>query len=210
MHQKKKDSLLIVISGPSGVGKGTISRAIISRYPNTKFSVSATTRSQRSDEIEGIHYFFKTRNEFESMIENDEFLEYMQVYGANYYGTLRRYVEEELALGFDILLDIDVNGAMKVKETYPDGVFIFIAPPSMGELRHRLLGRASESMDSIERRLQVAEQEIMRMQEYDYIVINDIIDKAVAEVASIILAEKCKVARRTVFLDFLQKGEQSL
>lgn len=210
MTEKIHNSLLIVISGPSGVGKGTICRAVIARNPNTKFSVSCTTRRQRDDEIEGIHYFFKTRQEFENMVNEDAFLEYMQVFGANYYGTPRQYIDEELELGFDILLDIDVNGAMKVKQKYPEGVFIFIAPPSIGELRHRLMGRGSESMESIERRMQVAQQEIERMEKYDYIVVNSVVEKAVNEVSGIIIAEKCKARRKAPLLKYLIEGEKPL
>ncbi|MBQ9832642.1 MAG: guanylate kinase, partial [Clostridia bacterium] len=135
--RNNREGLLIVISGPSGVGKGTVCKGLLENNKNFKVSVSATTREPRKDEIDGVNYFFKTKEEFERMIENNEFLEYMDVFGMNYYGTPRAYVEEELSAGNDIILEIDVKGAMRVKESFPDAVTVFIAPPSMSTLKTR-------------------------------------------------------------------------
>ncbi len=196
-----KDSrrgLLLVISGPSGVGKGTVNKGLMSRNPNMKMSVSATTRAKRPGEVEGVSYFFKTREEFEKMIKLDAFLEYMDVFGANYYGTPRAYVDEELASGNDIILEIDVKGAMNVKRMCPDAVMIFIAPPSMSELKTRLIGRATETPDAVERRFQTAFEEMKRIPQYDYVVVNDVLDKAITNVESIITAERLKTSRLSV------------
>lgn len=196
-----KDSrrgLLLVISGPSGVGKGTVNKGLLSRNPNMKMSVSATTRAKRPGEVEGVSYFFKTREEFEKMIKLDAFLEYMDVFGANYYGTPRAYVDEELASGNDIILEIDVKGAMNVKRMCPEAVLIFIAPPSMSELKTRLIGRATETPDAVERRFQTAFEEMKRIEQYDYVVVNDVLDKAITNVESIITAERLKTSRLSV------------
>ena len=193
--QNNREGLLIVISGPSGVGKGTICKIILERNKNAKLSVSATTRQKRQDDIEGVNYFFKTKEEFERMIENNEFLEYMQVFGMNYYGTPRAFVDEERRNGHDIILEIDVKGAKKVKELCPDAVLIFIAPPTMSDIKTRLLGRGTESQSVIERRFNEAFFEIGHMEQYDYIVVNDVIEKASKAILDIIEAEKCRTSR---------------
>jgi len=186
--------LLLVISGPSGVGKGAICKALINRNANMHFSVSATTRRKRADEAEGVNYFFKKREEFERMIGQGEFLEYMLLFNVNYYGTPRAYVEEELLAGNDILLEIDYQGAVRVKKAYPEAVLVFIAPPDMGELQSRLLHIGS-GIDQLEERMSTAKDELAAAAHYDYIVVNDIVDRAVAEVERIVAAEKCAVAR---------------
>lgn len=198
--------LLLVISGPSGVGKGTICKALFDRNPYMKFSVSATTRARREGETEGISYFFITRGEFERMIKEGEFLEYMLLFGANYYGTPRRYVEEEVQAGHDIILEIDVNGALNVKKAYPDAVTIFIAPPSFSELKSRLINRSTETMDSIETRLETAKEELRMIEEYDYIVVNNYLDKAVSQVEAIVMAEKARMERNKDIKDKLLGG----
>ena len=159
MRESKK-GLLIVISGPSGVGKGSIINVLLERRSNAKLSVSATTRSPRPGEIDGVHYFFIDEPTFKSMIERNEFLEYMHVFNTHYYGTPRSFVLEELEAGNDVILDIDVQGAMKVKASYPDAVLVFIAPPSMSELKERLLGRGTETPEQVERRVNTAFEEL--------------------------------------------------
>lgn len=202
----KEKGLLIVLSGPSGVGKGVISNGLLGRNPNMKFSVSATTRARRPGEVEGVNYFYKTREEFLAMIENGEFLEYTEVFGANYYGTPRAYIEQELENGHDIILDIDVEGAMNVKKAYPDAVTIFIAPPSMPVLKARLVGRGTESEEAVERRFKTAFTEIKRIPEYDYMIVNDVIDRAVLSVEAILRGEKCSTRRSRELIEDLWKG----
>ncbi|OQB25038.1 MAG: Guanylate kinase [Firmicutes bacterium ADurb.Bin182] len=204
--QEVKKGLLIIISGPAGVGKGVVCKGLIERNSNIKMSVSATTRQKRPREVEGISYFFKTPEEFSRMIESGEFLEYMYVFDSNYYGTPKAYVEEELESGTDIILEIDVNGAMRVKQIYPDAISIFIAPPDLGTLKSRLIGRGTETPEALERRFGAALSEISRIGEYDYIVINDVVDKAVGKIESILSAERSSVKRNKPLIDKLQKG----
>ena len=203
--QKSRNGLLLVISGPSGVGKGTICDGILDRSPNARLSISATTRPMRQNEIDGVDYFFKSYEEFDRMIKNNEFLEYMHVFGTNYYGTPKAYVEDERRQGHDIILEIDVQGAMKVKEVCPDAICIFIAPPSMSDIKTRLIGRGTESDAALERRYSVAFEEMKSMDRYDYVVVNDIIDKAVSTVCNIIDAERCRMARNGELLEKFRK-----
>jgi len=186
--------LLIVVSGPSGAGKGTICKQLIQKEPTLKLSISATTRKPRLGEIDKQNYYFMTVSEFEEMIQKDEFLEYANVYG-NYYGTPKKYVIDEIQKGNHVLLEIDTQGAFQIKKKYPEGVFIFILPPSMKELKHRIVGRGTETQEAIERRYQSAFDEISSLKEYDYYVINDEVDKAVEKIQAIIQAEMCKVSR---------------
>lgn len=202
----RKKGLLLLVSGPSGVGKGTICKALFDRNPYMKFSVSATTRARREGEIDGINYFFKTRQEFEDMIENDEFLEYMILFGTNYYGTPRKYVKEEVDAGHDIILEIDVNGAIKVKQAYPEAVMIFVVPPAFSDLKSRLINRSSDSAESIDTRLEAAMHEISALDKYDYIIINDYIDKAVAQIEAIVSAEKASMKRNKDIKERLMEG----
>lgn len=195
-----KKGLLIVVSGPSGVGKGSVCKALIKRNPCMKFSVSATTRNPRKDEVEGISYFFKSRQEFEKMIEKGEFLEYMLLFNNNYYGTPRGYVERELQAGNDIILEIDVQGAVKVKQAYHDAVMVFIVPPAMSDLKSRLIVRDTETEHDIDDRLAVAMKEIESIDKYDYVVVNDVIEKAVSKIEAIVSAEKSSVTRNKDFL----------
>jgi guanylate kinase len=186
--------LLIVVSGPSGAGKGTICKELVSKNKDILVSVSATTRPPREGEVDGVNYFFITRQRFEEMIENNGFIEYAKVYD-NYYGTPRAYVEENLSNGRDVLLEIDIQGALQVKEKYPDGVFVFILPPSMEELKNRITRRGTESEKEILRRFEAAYKEINYVSRYNYFIINDKVDDAAQKLRSIIIAEKCRVDR---------------
>jgi len=186
--------MLIVISGPSGVGKGTLCKLLINRIENLYLSVSATTRSPRPGEINGREYFFMSRQLFEEKIKKDEFLEWAKVYN-NYYGTPKDIVFKQLSEGKDVVLEIDIQGAAQVKKNYPQGVFIFISPPSMEELKRRIIKRGSETESSIELRMKCAADEIKAALEYDYIVLNDDLNRAALNLQSIILAERCKMSR---------------
>ncbi|WEK52854.1 MAG: guanylate kinase [Candidatus Cohnella colombiensis] len=186
--------LLFVLSGPSGVGKGTVCAALRKRLPDLIYSVSATTRSPREGEQDGVNYFFKSREQFQEMIERDALLEYAQYVG-NYYGTPRDFVEKTLSEGKDIILEIEVQGALKVKEKFPEGVFIFLMPPSLNELKTRITGRGTESQTVIDHRLSMAQEEINLLYHYDYAVVNDQIELACDRISAIITAEHCKRER---------------
>ncbi len=185
----EKRGKLIVVSGPSGVGKGTVCEILKKNKDelNLSVSVSATTRAPRDDEKEGVNYFFKTEDEFQEMIDNGCFLEWA-TYNEHNYGTPEKAVVEKLESGVNVLLEIDVQGALKVMDKRPGGVYVFIAPPSMEELRRRLVGRGSETAEEIERRLKLAEWEMQQKDKYDYIVVNDVSKKAAKKVAQIITA----------------------
>lgn len=187
--------LLIVFSGPSGVGKGTVRQEIFST-PDHKFeySVSMTTRPQRPGEVDGVDYFFRTREEFEELIRQGQMLEYAEYVG-NYYGTPLTYVNETLDKGIDVFLEIEVQGAIQVKQKVPDGVFIFLTPPDLEELEGRLIGRGTDSEDVIARRIERAREEIALMREYDYAVVNDVVPLAAERVKRIIEAEHFRVER---------------
>lgn len=188
----KKKGALFIVCGPSGVGKGTVCKELLRIKPEIGLSISATTRERRKGEVDGINYHFIEKSKFEEMIENNEFLEYAQVYD-NFYGTPQKYVLEELNKGKDIILEIDPQGAMQIKEKFPQGIFIFLLPPSMKELRNRIITRGRDSEDNIRRRLKCAYDEINFIKEYDYYIINDELSKAVHSLTSIIEAESCKV-----------------
>lgn len=183
----KNKGKLIVISGPSGVGKGTICRKIIKKNDNVVLSVSATTRQPRKEDTEGVTYYFKSVDEFKSMIDNDEFLEWAK-YNENFYGTPYAPLRENLDKGLNVVLEIEVQGAAKVMEKYSEATFIFIAPPSVEELYKRLKGRNSESEEEIQKRVKEAERELTLKDKYDFVVVNDSLEKAIAEVESIINA----------------------
>ena len=186
--------LLIVLSGPSGVGKGTVCSALRTRVPDLVYSVSATTRNPRMGEVDGVNYFFKEREQFLSMIDNDQLLEFAEYVG-NYYGTPRDFVEETIARGKDIILEIEVQGALKVKEKFPEGIFIFLTPPSLDELKDRIVGRGTENQATIDHRMSVAVDEMELIRHYDYAVVNDEINHACKRIESIIIAEHCKVVK---------------
>jgi guanylate kinase len=191
----QEKGLLIVLSGPSGVGKGTVRKAIFSQ-PDTAFeySISVTTRPPREGEIDGVDYFFKTREEFEKMIKEGKLLEYAEFVG-NYYGTPVDYVKETLEKGKDVFLEIEVQGARQVREKFPEGLFIFLVPPSLSELKNRITTRGTESEEVINNRLNVAKEEIEMMSLYDYVVENDRVENAVEKIKAIVIAEHCRRTR---------------
>ncbi|MFD2612918.1 guanylate kinase [Paenibacillus gansuensis] len=193
--------LLLVLSGPSGVGKGTVCSALRKCAPELVYSVSATTRSPRAGELDGVNYFFKSREQFQDMIQNDQLLEYAEYVG-NYYGTPRDFVQKTLDQGLDIILEIEVQGALKVKEKFPQGVFVFLMPPSLQELQQRIVGRGTESEETIRHRMNAAREEINLMQHYDYAVVNDRIESACSRIQAIITAEHCK--RERVMTELLE------
>ena len=186
--------LLIVVSGASGTGKGTVCKKILTDLPEVAYSISATTRTPRPGEVDGREYYFLSVGEFKAWIADEKFLEYAEVYG-NFYGTPLNKIEERLNRGEDILLEIDVQGALNVKRKCPEGIYIFLLPPSLEELKRRIEGRGTESPESLSRRLKNAVAEIKIGLEYDYVVVNDSVDEAVAEIKSILTAERLKVAR---------------
>jgi len=189
-----KKGLLIVLSGPSGAGKGTVCKALLEKEKNLKLSISATTRKPRKNEIEGENYFFTSVDNFQNMIENNSLLEWAKVYD-NYYGTPTDFVLKNLDEGKDVILEIDIQGALKIKDKFPEGVFIFIMPPSMEELKNRIKKRGTETEEEILKRFKSAYEEINFVSRYNYVVINDNIDSAVEKIKSIIIAEKCRVDR---------------
>ncbi|MCI5892597.1 MAG: guanylate kinase [Clostridiales bacterium] len=178
-------SLLIVLSGPSGVGKGTVCKKLLSENPNIKLSVSATTRKPRSEDIDGVTYYFKTEDEFKKMIDNDEFMEWA-VYNSKYYGTPKKPVYDCLEHGNDVILEIDVQGALNLKNKYPDAVYIFIAPENTEVLYDRLRNRGTESEEEIERRVKAAQWELGQKDKYDHIVINKVVEDAADDIINII------------------------
>lgn len=186
---------LIVISGPSGVGKGTVIKQLLQRHPRVKYSVSATTRDPRPGEIDGVSYHFITKERFEQILAEDAFLEHA-VYAEDYYGTPARPVNEWLADGYDVIVEIEVNGAFQIKKKRPDATLIFIAAPSFEELEHRLRGRGDTPEDKIKIRLETARREYTQAVNYDYIVVNDEIDRVTEEVMTIFAAEDCRADRR--------------
>lgn len=204
---RQRKGLLLVVSGPAGVGKGTVNAMLMQRHPEIKMSVSVTTRVPRPGEIDGVHYFFRTKEEFDRMIEENAFLEYMQVFGMNYYGTPRSFVEAEREKGNHVILEIDVQGAMKVKAACPDAVMVFIAPPSLAILKSRLVGRGTETQESIDVRTATALEELKQLPAYDYMVINDDLEEAVGEMESILTSELIRTERNTDLIVKLTGGE---
>jgi len=183
---------LFIVSAPSGSGKTTLCSMLLNEFGDELyFSVSYTTRPKRNGEIEGVDYFFVSEEEFKKMIENNEFAEWANVYGY-YYGTSKKKIDEALKEGKNVLLDIDIQGAEKIKKIYPDAISIFIMPPSIEELRRRLLKRKTDPLDKIEKRLTIAKREIENSDKYDYIVINDKLNDAYAKLRNIYLTEKNK------------------
>ena len=189
-----KQGLLIVVSGPSGTGKGTVCSELLACTPELAYSISATTREPREGEKDGENYYFITREQFEQEIAAGGFLEYANVYG-NYYGTPLKKIEERLAAGQDILLEIDTQGALEVMKKCPEGIFIFLLPPSMQELERRIRGRGTESEESLQRRLSAARDEVELGRQYDYAVVNLSVKQAVKRIQGIILAEHSRTGR---------------
>lgn len=193
-----KKGFLLVVSGPSGVGKGTVLHDLMNTQKNLVYSVSATTRNKRDGEIEGVSYFYKTHDEFKQMIDEDEFLEYAKVHN-NYYGTPKEFVQRKINEGKIVVLEIDVQGAVNVKQNTENAVFIFLAPPSLSELKNRIVGRGTETEQDINVRMKNARKELEYIKYYDYLVINDHINSAINSVNEIINAEKHKVFREEDF-----------
>lgn len=199
--------ILVVVSGFSGAGKGTLMKALIGRYQNYALSISATTRQPRDCETDGVEYFFVTRERFEEMIAQDQLIEYAQ-YVNNFYGTPEEYVSGQMDDGKDVILEIEIQGALKVKERFPQALLLFVLPPSGEELKHRLVGRGTESMDVIEARLHRAKEEADGMNSYDYILINDSIDTCVEEMHQVIQAQHHKVSNNLSFINQIKQELQ--
>ena len=203
----KKKGILIVVSGFSGAGKGTLMKALMNRYDNYALSISATTRNPREGEVDGREYFFKTVEDFEKMIAKDELIEYAK-YVNNYYGTPRAYVEEQLESGKDVILEIEIQGALKVKEKFPETLLLFVTPPNAAILKNRLVGRGTETMEVIESRMQRAAEESEGMEAYDYLIINDDLDTCVREMHEIIVGEHRRTFRNKEFMCQIKKELQ--
>lgn len=193
--QMNDKGLLIVLSGPSGVGKGTVRKAIFENYSNEfDYSISMTTRKMREGEVEGVDYFFRSKEAFEKLIEEDGLLEYAEYVG-NYYGTPLEYVNKTLDEGRDVFLEIEVQGALKVREKMPEGIFIFLSPPDLEELKARIVNRGTDSDEMIEKRMHKAVEELKLIQYYDYVVENDAVENAARKIRNIIESEHLKVTR---------------
>lgn len=197
-----KNNVLIVVAGPSGVGKGTVCAKVFDSLIDLEFSVSATTRKPREGEVDGVNYFYVSQDKFDQMIEKNEFLEYANVFD-NKYGTPKEYVFNKLKSGKDVLLEIDVQGAMMVMESCSDAVFIFILPPDKNELTQRLINRGTESKEQLDLRINKAKEEIGYADKFDYVVVNDKVDLAAQQVISIITSEKCKTEKNMEFINNL-------
>lgn len=198
--------VLVVVSGFSGAGKGTVMKALLEKYDNYALSVSATTRSPRPGEENGREYFFLTESQFEDMIRNDELIEHAR-YVDHYYGTPRKYVEDKMAAGKDVILEIEIQGALKVKKRFPDALLLFVTPSSAEELRRRLVGRGTETLEVINARLARAAEEASGMEAYDYLLINDDLDRCVEEMHQLIQLQHRKTSYH---LDFLSKMREDL
>ena len=202
----KNKGVLTIISGFSGVGKGTLVKMLLEKYDNYALSISATTREPRVGEQDGVNYFFITKDEFEKKIDNKELLEYAQYVG-NYYGTPRKYVEDKMAVGKDVILEIEIQGALNIKKKFPDTLLVFIVPPTAKDLKKRLIGRGTESAEVIEKRLRRAAEESDGMDSYDYIVVNDDVDTCVEDLHSLIRSSHFKESANT---DLVARMKQEL
>lgn len=189
-----KKGILIVLSGPSGVGKGTVCKALRQHMPDLVYSISATTRGPRKGEVDGINYFFKSVSQFQTMIRQNQMLEWAEYVG-NFYGTPRQFVEDSIQAGKDVILEIEVQGALKVKEQFKEAVFIFLLPPSLLELQNRITSRGTETEQSIRDRMNAAQDEIRMLEHYDYAIVNDEVKLACQRIEAIVTAEHCKCSR---------------
>lgn len=189
-----QEGILVVLSGPSGTGKGTVCKELLRHCPSLHYSISATTRQPRLGEVNGVNYYFTEQEQFLEMAGQNQLLEWAEVYG-NYYGTPRKYVEEQLISGNDVVLEIDTQGALQVKERFSKGVLVFLLPPSLQELSDRIWKRGTETPDTITRRLNAATAEFEQICNYEYVVVNDDVNVAVEKIKAIILAEKCRISR---------------
>ncbi len=194
MIKTRKRGTLIVISAPSGAGKGTVISKLLEKEDNLWLSVSATSRTPRTNDIEGVTYYFYSKEEFENKIKEGYFLEFAE-YAGNYYGTPKEFIEEKLSKGIDVILEIEIQGAMQIKKLVPEALFIFIMPPTLQELKRRLVGRNTDSKEKIIERFKIAYKEINEVSKYNYVVVNDEVDNAVSKIQAIIKAEKCRVDR---------------
>ena len=199
-----KNGILIILSGFAGSGKGTIVREVLEKYDNYALSVSATTRAPRDGEVDGVHYFFKTEEEFKDMIAKGELLEYANYVG-NYYGTPRAYVKEMLSAGKNVILEIETEGALNIKREYPDAVLVFVMPPSVEEIYNRLKHRGTESDEVIEKRMRKAGMEITVVDRYDYLMINDVLEESVELFDSIVSCQKMAVSRNRGYINDKKK-----
>ncbi len=201
-----KKGVLVVVSGFSGAGKGTLMKALLDQYDNYALSISATTRAPREGETEGREYFFKSREEFLRMIEEDALIEYAQYVG-NYYGTPKDYVLGNMDAGKDVILEIEIQGALKVKEKFPEAVLVFVMPPSAGELKRRLIGRGTEPLSIIDARLKRAAEEAVGIEKYDYIIVNDDVNECAARLHALIQSQHCRASEN---LEFIEKIRQEM
>ncbi len=206
---REKKGILIVVSGFSGAGKGTLMKKLMQDYDNYALSISATTRGPRPGEEDGREYFFKTKEEFEKMIARDELIEYAK-YVENYYGTPKKYVMDQLEAGKDVILEIEIQGALKVREKYPDTLLMFVTPPSAEVLRDRLVGRGTETAEVIESRMKRAVEESQGVENYDYLVVNDDLESCVKEMHSIIQGEHDRISRNVDFIEEIRKELKEL
>lgn len=203
----EKQGLLIVVSGPSGTGKGTVCKELLKQHQEISYSISATTRVPRDGEVNGVNYYFHDKKSFEDMIKKGELLEWAQVYG-NYYGTPLKPIKEKLAEGKDILLEIDTQGAMNVKEKFPEGIYIYLLPPSLKELESRIRGRGSETEESLAGRLGAACAELEIGRQYSYVVVNEDVSAAADDIAAILRSEHCSINRNQYRIDELLKEKE--
>lgn len=210
----KHKGILIVVSGFSGAGKGTLMRKLLETYDNYALSVSMTTRSPRDGERDGIEYFFSTKEEFEKKISEGGLIEYAS-YCDNYYGTPKAYVEEQLSCGKDVILEIEIQGALKIRKQFPEALLLFVTPPGIGELKSRLTARGTETEEVINKRLSRAGEEAKGIEKYDFLVVNDDLDRCVEEIHGIVTASRNTPFRNTEFIDqirgelaALSKGEK--